>query len=363
MGFFFVFSSPLMFTPSFANNTSPVHVNLDRKLHGTSESVMKQFTCSLAKNLTTTHLSLRNNALWAEIGHYLGECLMVNNTLEMLDLSNNEISDEGVVGLAKGLRLNHSLRKLVLHNNSITDSGAILLIKALESNHTLEELDLHWNMVSDEVFSQIKRATTSRSKTVLDNEKDLLEVSKLNDRVQVLSQSLRDCTSELKKEKERVQQSKASQRRYQNELKQQIDQLQAEVKNLSIANAQKDAQLEALKSVHQQFAASQDRIHQLQTTLKDTSQLLNTLEESSTLDHSLLKGLLMSIEDCQQPKPSSHVDEDQLCKICQESIVEIVILPCGHLILCDKCSSKVSNCPFCRCKITQVVRIFRQLHC
>uniref|UniRef100_A0A9I9DSX1 RING-type domain-containing protein n=1 Tax=Cucumis melo TaxID=3656 RepID=A0A9I9DSX1_CUCME len=47
-----------------------------------------------------------------------------------------------------------------------------------------------------------------------------------------------------------------------------------------------------------------------------------------------------------------------LCRVCLTSEVEITIVPCGH-VLCRKCSSAVSKCPFCRLKVSKIMRIFR----
>lgn len=46
------------------------------------------------------------------------------------------------------------------------------------------------------------------------------------------------------------------------------------------------------------------------------------------------------------------------CRVCLSSEVDITIVPCGH-VLCRKCSSAVSKCPFCRLQVTKAIRIFR----
>ncbi|KAL2560101.1 hypothetical protein AAZV13_20G002600 [Glycine max] len=47
-----------------------------------------------------------------------------------------------------------------------------------------------------------------------------------------------------------------------------------------------------------------------------------------------------------------------VCRVCLSSEVDITIVPCGH-VLCRRCSSAVSRCPFCRLQVTKAIRIFR----
>lgn len=44
--------------------------------------------------------------------------------------------------------------------------------------------------------------------------------------------------------------------------------------------------------------------------------------------------------------------EDQKCIVCIENPKEIICLPCGHVCLCEDCSSKIQlTCPVCRASI------------
>lgn len=50
------------------------------------------------------------------------------------------------------------------------------------------------------------------------------------------------------------------------------------------------------------------------------------------------------------------------CIICYTDVPSYAIIPCGHLILCDKCNNdhakKLKECPICKDKITQICKIF-----
>ncbi|XP_021724690.1 uncharacterized protein LOC110692006 isoform X2 [Chenopodium quinoa] len=46
------------------------------------------------------------------------------------------------------------------------------------------------------------------------------------------------------------------------------------------------------------------------------------------------------------------------CRICLSAEVDVTLVPCGH-VLCRRCSSAVSKCPFCRLQVSKTLRIFR----
>lgn len=58
------------------------------------------------------------------------------------------------------------------------------------------------------------------------------------------------------------------------------------------------------------------------------------------------------------PKPDD-LPADDLCKICMDAPIECVLLECGHLVACVKCSKVLSECPICRAYIVRIVRFFR----
>jgi len=46
------------------------------------------------------------------------------------------------------------------------------------------------------------------------------------------------------------------------------------------------------------------------------------------------------------------------CKICLEANIEVMFLPCGHLVSCHGCASLVSRCSLCGASVTDVVKIY-----
>ena len=55
--------------------------------------------------------------------------------------------------------------------------------------------------------------------------------------------------------------------------------------------------------------------------------------------------------------------EDSTCAICLTNSPNYSFVPCGHLCICEECknrsSSKLRECPFCRQKYTQIMRVYK----
>lgn len=51
--------------------------------------------------------------------------------------------------------------------------------------------------------------------------------------------------------------------------------------------------------------------------------------------------------------------ESELCKVCMDSMVDCVLLECGHLVTCVDCGKRMRECPMCRQNITRIVRVFK----
>lgn len=50
------------------------------------------------------------------------------------------------------------------------------------------------------------------------------------------------------------------------------------------------------------------------------------------------------------------------CLICEEKEIDVVCVPCGHLIMCYQCSNKLTKkeCPSCRQKVQTFVKVFKR---
>jgi hypothetical protein len=55
---------------------------------------------------------------------------------------------------------------------------------------------------------------------------------------------------------------------------------------------------------------------------------------------------------------SSEKDEN-LCVICLDNKKNIVLVPCGHVCICDSCKEKnIKDCPICRTKIENMIKAY-----
>ncbi len=55
------------------------------------------------------------------------------------------------------------------------------------------------------------------------------------------------------------------------------------------------------------------------------------------------------------------LDDEHACILCMGALRSTILVPCGHMVLCDTCSKDVmgrtAECPMCRTKVTQVVTV------
>ena len=50
------------------------------------------------------------------------------------------------------------------------------------------------------------------------------------------------------------------------------------------------------------------------------------------------------------------LSENLLCKICFDSVANIIVIPCGHLASCAQCFPALTLCPICRSEVNGTVR-------
>ncbi|NWI67216.1 BIR7B protein, partial [Todus mexicanus] len=53
-----------------------------------------------------------------------------------------------------------------------------------------------------------------------------------------------------------------------------------------------------------------------------------------------------------------RLQEERMCKVCMDSDVSVVFVPCGHLVACGECALNLRLCPICRAVIQGSVRTF-----
>ncbi|CAH9144035.1 unnamed protein product [Cuscuta epithymum] len=99
-------------------------------------------------------------------------------------------------------------------------------------------------------------------------------------------------------------------------------------------------------------AAGIDMDVEKQSLLQSTISLEGQLKESQA-------AFLLEQEKCEMAsKEAETAKVAWVCRICLNNEVDVTVVPCGH-VLCRRCSSAVSRCPFCRLQVSKVMKIFR----
>ncbi|XP_076890119.1 uncharacterized protein LOC143541094 [Bidens hawaiensis] len=110
---------------------------------------------------------------------------------------------------------------------------------------------------------------------------------------------------------------------------------------------------ELVQAVQEMLSAAGIRMDtEKQSLLQTTLSLQEQLKESHT-------ALLLEQEKSETAaKEADTAKAAWLCRICLTNEVDITIVPCGH-VLCRRCSSAVSRCPFCRLQVSNTIKIYR----
>jgi Zinc finger, C3HC4 type (RING finger) len=81
----------------------------------------------------------------------------------------------------------------------------------------------------------------------------------------------------------------------------------------------------------------------INTDLDQVQKIENTDQENST----------------SAAEPITATREDEVCKICLEQPLSVILIPCGHYVLCDECSKSIQMCPICRDPATSKHKVYR----
>jgi Ran GTPase-activating protein (RanGAP) involved in mRNA processing and transport len=106
-----------------------------------------------------TNLSLSNNGIGDEGGIYLGQALLLNETLHTLDLSCCRLGPGAALVMSQGVRRNATLRRLICDSNPLGEPGGRHLLASLKFNHHLELLSLRGIQFRDTADSKVRTQT------------------------------------------------------------------------------------------------------------------------------------------------------------------------------------------------------------
>jgi len=57
--------------------------------------------------------------------------------------------------------------------------------------------------------------------------------------------------------------------------------------------------------------------------------------------------------------PLEDIPEAEACKVCMDRVINCVLLPCGHMCVCKKCTVQLALCPMCRASVKDAPLVFR----
>jgi len=94
------------------------------------------------------------------------------------------------------------------------------------------------------------------------------------------------------------------------------------------------------------------------------SWLRMSAEGERSRPYELLDGMIFKVGASSTFRAKIHQDsvqngDDGNCAICNEKERDVVFLPCKHNVSCVKCSKSIKQCPVCRFKVTDVIRIYK----
>ncbi|KAL4716119.1 hypothetical protein ACJJTC_013896 [Scirpophaga incertulas] len=86
---------------------------------------------------------------------------------------------------------------------------------------------------------------------------------------------------------------------------------------------------------------------------KETLNTAAQKTESDKDENRTIKKQPLSLEE-----ENRQLKEARLCKVCMDSEVSVVFLPCGHLVSCARCGAALAACPLCRSAVKALVRAY-----
>ncbi|XP_044311291.1 baculoviral IAP repeat-containing protein 7 [Varanus komodoensis] len=100
------------------------------------------------------------------------------------------------------------------------------------------------------------------------------------------------------------------------------------------------------------FFPSVQRLASSQEPAQEEQGLWRTRREAET-EHPNRPDASLSLEE-----KLRRLQEERMCKVCMDKDVAIVLVPCGHLVVCAECAPNLRRCPICRGVIRDTMKAF-----
>ena len=72
-----------------------------------------------------------------------------------------------------------------------------------------------------------------------------------------------------------------------------------------------------------------------------------------------IRGVKQIMEEEETKLTTTEVDQisdNRLCKVCMDTELGVLFLPCAHMATCTSCALILQDCPICRCKIMHTIK-------
>ena len=114
---------------------------------------------------------------------------------------------------------------------------------------------------------------------------------------------------------------------------------------------QRDHFLSKLKDAERSQEYYMDRCTKLRAKMRE---LRNQNEEQ-------LKAMQRQLEQCRAPQVEESKGRSAngvACVVCWENLLQVALVPCGHVCVCISCSSELDVCPMCRGDAVMKLELF-----
>ncbi len=127
-----------------------------------------------------------------------------------------------------------------------------------------------------------------------------------------------------------------------------------------------DANARRLIEIEAEYFGLMYALTDKQKIVPDDVRLIQKFKQSRTVSdelHARVLGKLgmtvAKFESIKHFEEAAGGDDEDVCVICMDEKPNAVFRPCGHLKCCEDCAITVKDCPMCRKKIVEVVKVFR----
>ncbi|XP_078340928.1 uncharacterized protein LOC111106726 isoform X2 [Crassostrea virginica] len=105
----------------------------------------------------------------------------------------------------------------------------------------------------------------------------------------------------------------------------------------------------------------EDRLRQQQQALQQAREEIERLNGQLQVERRSKQELEENLDQKRQQKLSIDLfiqAQRAECKVCLVEEVQVLFLPCRHLVTCEKCANRLGQCPLCRENIQDTIRVF-----